>query len=161
METIEICGRKIPVVAQRHARLRHLLKAEDFQAILGADYSREAYRVLGVLIPALPDAVPEHEWEGFASREAMDADDYDEAHDTSPTPAEIIAAFEMAVKVNGGGRLGKIVELVQAGQGLAKLNAEAMAGSTTPGSPGSPGANGESPSTSTGPSSPVSIESAD
>lgn len=149
METVKIGDHVLPVVPQRHARLRHLLSPEDFQAILTKDYARETYRVLGILIPALPERIPQWEWEGYASEEAMANDEYVEDLDKGPTTADIVNAFETALKVSGAGRLGKIIELVQMGQKLGDQAAVARAQTTqtvtpTPPSPVSPGANGES-----------------
>lgn len=154
MELLDICGRKIPVVAQKHARLRHRLKAEDFQRIASKDYSTESYRVLSVLIPALlpennPNGIPEWEWDGFVTRDAWerwkdgDENAYDEKKDPSPTTAEIVDAFERALMVSGANRLGKILGLVQSGATL-------VGAQQTVSSPALPGENGASPSTSTG-----------
>jgi hypothetical protein len=146
METVKIGEHVLPVVPQRHARLRHRLSADDFQAILTKDYGRETYRVLGILIPALPERIPEWEWEGYASEEAMVNDEYVEDLDKGPTTADIVNAFETALRVSGAGRLGKIIELVQMGQRLGDQAAVARAQTTTvtPPSPVSPGENGES-----------------
>ena len=115
METATIGEHRLPVVPQRHARLKHKLSPEDFTRLMSQDYGRESYRVLSILIPALPEQIPLYEWEGFASEEAMEADDYDEALDKSPTTAEIIDAFETAFLVSGAGKMGKIVDLIQTG----------------------------------------------
>ena len=115
METVNIGDHTLPVVPQRHARLKHNLSSEDFEKLMSRDYGSESYRVLGILIPALPETIPLYEWEGFASEEAMQNDDYDEAADKSPTTFEIINAFEVAFNVSGAGRMGKIVDLIQTG----------------------------------------------
>lgn len=122
METLNICGRIIPVVPQRHARLRHLLKPGDLQQVLSKQYSQESYRILSILIPKLSEMIPEHEWEGYVSQEARGNDEYDELLDKSPTTLEIVEAFEKAFQVGGGGRLGKIMGLVEAGGSL--INAQ-------------------------------------
>jgi hypothetical protein len=116
-----------------------MLSAEDFEKVLSGEYSSESYRVLSVLIPELPKAIPLYEWEGYADQEAMDNDQYEEEADRSPTTAEIVDAFETAIMVSGADRLGKIVNLVQMGvEGQAAMSA------ATPSSPDSPGSNGES-----------------
>lgn len=159
MEIVELCGRKLPVVPQKHARLRHHLTQEDFQKILSAEYSHESYRVLCVLIPAMDpnsklnkesgEGIHEWVWDGFQTQEGWeryrggDRDAYDEDADLSPTPDEIVAAFSTSLNVNGVGRLGKIVGLIQAG---AKLVGDQQ----TPTSPASPGMNGVLASTPTG-----------
>lgn len=149
-DTVRIGDHVIPVVAQRHARLRRLLSAEDFEKIMSADYASESYRVLSILIPELPRAIPLWEWEGYGSQDAMDRDEYVEDADQSPTTAEIVDAFETALMVSGADRLGKIVNLVQAG-----VESQKAMSAQTPSLPDSPGSNGESASTSTGASSPT------
>jgi hypothetical protein len=147
-EFIQLCGHNLPVVAQRHARLRHHLTGEDFNKVLSKDYSTEAYRVLSILIPALPDAIPEYVWEGFGTQEAWESymrgnrDEYNEDNDNSPTPDDIAAAFEKALNVNGANRLGKLLTVINSGATLVAQQ--------TPTSSGSPGENGVSQQTSTG-----------
>lgn len=148
-EFIELCGTRLPVVPQKHARLRHLLSGEDLQKVMSADYAHETYRILGILIPALPPAVPEYKWEGFSSQEAYDRykqgerDAYVESEDNSPTTADIVSAFEKALMVSGADRLGKILNLVTSGSNL-------VGAQQTGNSPASPGENGASRSESTG-----------
>lgn len=153
MELLAICNRQIPVVPQKHARLRHLLKEEDFQKVMSKDYASESYRVLSVLIPALlpannPNGIPEWEWDGYTTRDAWEAakngeDTYDEENDPSPTTAEMVAAFELALMVSGASRLGKVLTLVQSGATL-------VGAQRTGNSLQSLGSSGESPSNSTG-----------
>lgn len=149
--TVRLGGRVLPVVPQKHARLRHHLTAEDFGQIMSGDYGHHSYRVLCVLIPALKN-MPEHEWEGFHSEEDWlayqegDRSRYNEEDDPSPTTDEIIAAFETSLNVSGAGRLGKLVKLITAAGNVA----EASGVRPTPLSSESPGSIGESPSTSSG-----------
>jgi len=163
MELVIVGARSIPVVAQKHARLRHHLNQDDFQKVFSKDYGHESYRVLSVLVPAIPLGVrdldnpekfavppmPEYEWEGFVSQEAWDRyqagdrDAYDEDADNSPTGAEIVALFEMALMVNGANRLGNLLSLVRSGATLVEAR-------STGSLPGSPGENGASASTSSG-----------
>lgn len=169
MELVSVGGRRIPVVAQKHARLRHYLSSEDFQKVLSRDYGHESYRILCILIPAIPNGVPnldnpniytveplpEWEWEGFASEEHWqaykrgDRDAYDDAHDRSPTGAEIVDLFEKALMVNGADRLGNLLSLVKSGASLVEAQ-------STGNLPGSLGGNGASASTSSGTSAPTS-----
>lgn len=152
METVVISGQRIPVVPQRHARLRNFLKGNDVQKVLTGNYGHESYKVLSVLIPALPAAIPEYQWEGFSSEGAWQRwkegaeDAYVESEDSSPTGAEIVDAFEKALMVNGADRLGKLLNLVQSGATL--VGAQQTASSLE-----SPGTNGASVSESTGQSS--------
>lgn len=112
MDTITLGDHKsIPVVPQRHARLRRHLTGEMLQRLMTKDYSTEAYRTLCVLVPAVQN-IPLWEWEGYGSQEAMENDNYEENLDRSPTTAEIVNAFEVALMVSGAGRLGKIIDLV-------------------------------------------------
>lgn len=127
----------IPVVPQRHARLRNLLKSGDLEKLATANYGPEAYRLLSALIPALPSHLPLWEWEGYGSQEAMDNDDYVDELDKSPTTAQIVDAFEAIVQVNGGDRLGKLLGLVTTVQGLNSTE------TPTPSSQPSSGATGE------------------
>lgn len=154
METVKIGGRTIPVVPQRHARLRRKLSMDDFQRIMSKDYSQEAYRVLGILIPELPNVIPEHEWDGFASRSDWEhwretgednrsEEEADKEDDLSPTTAEVVNAFEKAFMVSGAGRMGKIVDLVLAGRNMSQGQVPTTS-SQTPDSPGSLGASGAS-----------------
>lgn len=159
----------IPVVPQKHARLRHYLGTEDFQKVLSANYGHETYRILSIIVPAIPHGVrdlsdpnkfsvppfPEWEWEGFSSQESWDAykagdrDAYDEDSDHSPTGAEIVDLFEKALMVNGANRLGNLLTLVRSGATLVEAQ-------STGNSPASPGGNGASASTSSGTSAPTS-----
>jgi len=122
METAKIGEHTLPVVPQRHAYLKHKLSPEDFTRLMSQDYGVESYRVLSILIPELPNQIPVWEWEGYASQEAMDAGEYDEALDKSPTTAEIIDAFETAFIVSGAGKMGKIIDLIQTGVEAQALN---------------------------------------
>lgn len=154
--TVLIQGKPVVVVPQRHARLRRKLSGEDFARIMTADYGHEAYRVLGVLIPQLHKVIPEHEWEGFASKEDWEHwrntgedtrpdEQADKEDELSPTTDEIVLLFDTAFKVSGAQRLGKLFDLAQ----MAGMNANSGPqlnenASPTPVSPGLPGGNGES-----------------
>lgn len=134
MDTVTLGDyRNIPVVPQRHAKLRRHLTGEMIQRLMTKDYSTEAYRTLCVLIPAIDPSskqnqaaggggIPLWEWEGYVSEEAMQNDDYDEDADCSPTTAEIVQAFETALMVSGANRLGNIISLVQSGATLIQAN---------------------------------------
>ena len=171
MELVAVGKRMIPVVAQKHARLRHHLNQDDFQKVFSKDYGHETYRILSVLVPAIPLGVrnlddpekysvppfPEWEWEGFGSEDAWEAYKqgdraaYNEDADNSPTGAEIVDLFEKALMVNGANRLGNLLSLVRSGATLVEAQ-------STGNLPASPGANGESASTSSGIPAPTSTE---
>lgn len=148
-ETITLGKYTFPVVPQKHARLRNRLSADDFQKVMSAEYASESYRILCVLIPAMDPmsrhnqaheapGMPLWEWEGYNSLEAMQAGEYDEDNDPSPTTSEIVNAFETSLMVSGAGRLGKIVDLVSAAGSLTKSTQ-----TPTPLSPASLGNGGE------------------
>ena len=60
-----------------------------------------AYELLSLFIPALPEKMPEWEWHGYASREAMErGEDSDEAMDRAPNHAQIVAAAEAVFAVH-------------------------------------------------------------
>ena len=161
----------IPVVAQKHARLRHYLSQEDFQKVLSKDYGHESYRILSILVPAIPNGIknidnpsiytckplPEWEWEGFSSEEswkkynAGDRDAYDENSDHSPTGAEIVDLFEKALMVDEANRLGNLLTLVRSGATLVEAR-------SMDNSPGLPGENGVSASMTSGTSAPTSSQ---
>jgi hypothetical protein len=161
-EVVKLGNHVLPVVPQKHARLRHKLSAADFQAIMSGNYGHETYRVLGVLIPALHEHVPEWEYEGYASEEAWKAGEYSEEGDNGPLTSEIVDAFEVALKVSGAGRLGKILDLVQMGQkAIQAQQAQQTSEQLTPTSPDLLGNNGDSTSTPTGTPVPTSTERTD
>ena len=115
----------VPVPAQKHAYLRRKLGKDGIGKLLSGNlslesYGHDAYQLLAILIPAYTKAVPEYEFEGYASREAMEADEYDEEQDKSPTFDEILGALEVAIKANGGERLGKLLALVESVQDLSR-----------------------------------------
>lgn len=69
------------------------------------------YNLLQVFIP---DIMPEHEFEGFPTREAMEADEYDEDYDHSPTSPEIDDALTKAWQLNAGA-LNRLKNLISPG----------------------------------------------
>jgi hypothetical protein len=151
METVAICGKRVPVVPQRHARLRRRLSAADFQAIMTRNYGHESYRILGVLVPDLHKLVSEAEWEGFENEEEWrhwkdtgedprpDEQADHEADNIGPTTSEIADLFETAFKVSGAGRLGKLVDLLL----MAQKQVNPTQNSQMAASPVSLGASGE------------------
>jgi len=98
----------------------------DMNDLIGM-LGRRAYHVLKVFIPSL---MPEYEFMGYPSQEKMDAGEYDEAHDKSPDPGQVIDAFEAAAKVNRIDlvkHLGKLIgpELIRAWlAGILRQNLE-------------------------------------
>lgn len=140
-EIITLGGHKaIPVVPQKHARLRNRLSAEDFASIMGKNYAAESYRLLSILIPEVPKRIPLWEYEGYGSQEHMDRGEYVDDLDNSPTTAEIVNAFEKALMVSGAGRLGKIIDLVGTVTNLTTVTTQTP--TPTQPSPDSPGDTG-------------------
>lgn len=105
----------IPCVAQRHAYLENRLgrffesltkldtdglTGDDIGNSLAKMFGEQTYEALCVFLPALSKRMPRWEFAGYASADAMLAGDYDDEADKSPTFPQIVAAFEMAVKVN-------------------------------------------------------------
>lgn len=153
----------LPVYAQRHAYLQNRLGRfidrlvdEGVEAGNVLDIVQSsAYELLVVLIPNLDKRVPEWEFKGYGSREAMDAGEYDEQTDRSPTVPEIRTAFEVAAKVNSFDVLKAVWKVVDP-QLLRGLVTEQIAEAISPTSPTLPSENGAStstPSTTTGPTS--------
>jgi hypothetical protein len=149
-EFVKLAGHLLPVPPQPHARLRHHLSADDFQRVMGAEYSAHTYRILSVFIPELPRQIPEYVWEGMPDQETLDryraGDEIvydDEAAGKSPDFDQIANAFEVAVKVNGGDRVGKLLGLISTVSRLGDTGRAAMeTQQTTPLSPVMPGVNG-------------------
>lgn len=117
--TIQLGDHSYSVVPQRLGRLQHELGqafttlGQDTDAVAAAsarnDLTGSAWRLLRVFIPGL---MPEHEFVGFASEEALDTGTYDPAADRSPTAAEIEGAFRVALSVNRidlAKHLGKVI----------------------------------------------------
>jgi hypothetical protein len=169
MGAVRLGNKHLPVVPQKHAKLRRYLSYGDFQAILSKDYSEKAYHLLCILIPAMDpkinknvvegNAIEEWEFDGFPTEELWqryksgDLDAYDEDVDPGPTTDEIAIAFETALKVNGAGRLGKIVTLVQAATRVVEMEEQGQDFSSM-----LPGSSGESPSTTSGTNPPTSTQ---
>lgn len=160
MGVIRLGRWELPVVPQKHARLRRYISEDELRQVLSADYGPKSYRLLCIVVPAMdpnnPKAedkfkIQEWEFDGFATEEAWnrykegDKDAYDEDSDPGPTSEEIAIAFETAVRVNGTGRLGKLMSLIQAGSKVAELEKEDRDLSFM-----LPGNSGESDSTNSG-----------
>lgn len=171
-KTIQLGEQLFPVVPQKHARLRHRLKGQDFQKLLtGAfkgEYSEDAYKIICILIPSVDPntkqnratggGMPFWQFDGFPTEELWkayqsgDEDAYDEDNDPSPTTKQIVDAIMSALQVSGGDTLGKIV-------GLAETSARLQLRQETPALPEQPGNTGGSPSTNTGTNPPTSTPS--
>ena len=149
----------LPVVPQRHAYLVHRLgkfinglsstdqelTGENIAGFLGG----HTYEALCVLIPALGKRMPEYEFQGYASKAAMDEQHYDPEQDKSPTFAEIVAAFDVAARVNRFDLVKHLWGLVDPTR-LRRMIAVRMDQEVLKTSPSSPRVNGASPPTPSG-----------
>jgi hypothetical protein len=158
----------VPVYAQRHAYLANRLgrfidtlleRVGDLDASgLIAAMQQSSYELLCVVIPNLGQRLPEYEFRGFGSREAMDADESDENVDRSPTLPEIRTAFEVASKVNSFDVLRHLWGVVDPSLLRGIVNAQ-VAEAISQTSPNSHSGNGASVSTSSGMTGPTSTAS--
>lgn len=162
-KTVAFSDGPLVVCAQKQARILRLLpKVLDGEGLGHLDtddmggvvvgLGERVYDVLEVLVPdGLP---PRWKYHGFASAGAMDADDYDPAHDQSPTLPQTIAVFHAAYEVNGlaalSEQLGKLlgVELAEAIRQLVAAQISQLMASQT--SASWPPASGESTPVSSG-----------
>jgi hypothetical protein len=134
--------------------LQGLMDSPDIGAGLVDLGRRRAYDALCLVVPQLSKRMAIWEFAGYASQEAMDAGDYDEAADRSPTWPQIVIAFEVAKRVNRFDFLDSIKTLVKGlydradptmvGQWVNLAMAEAASRTL----PSSPSMSGESASTS-------------
>jgi hypothetical protein len=151
---IQLGQHEVPVYPQRHAYLTNRLGR--FVDVLGSSWDGaggvddvvrllggSVYDVLCALIPNLGNKMPEYEFRGFGSREAMDEGVYDEREDKSPTLPEIIVAFETAARVNRFDVFKALKGLVDPKLLRAELSLKVSEALST-GSPSSPGTSGES-----------------
>lgn len=158
-EQVTLGGREYPVPAQRigylQAKLGGQLGELGNVVVTGdnplAALGGQAHAVLAIFIPTL---MPEHEFQGYATREAYEAGDYDPDRDSSPTAEEVSKAFEVVFRVNGdlGRRLGKVIRPEFLGRMIELQLAETASG----GSVSSQLPSGESESTSSGTKAPTS-----
>jgi len=160
----------VPVYAQRHAYLANRLgrfvddvleRVGDLDASgLVEAMQQSSYELLCVVIPNLSQRMPEYEFRGFGSREAMDEGIYEEEADRSPTLPEIRAAFEAASKVNSFDVVRHLWGVLDPSLLRGIVNAQ-VAEAISQTSPNSHSANGASASMSSGQTSPTSTPSED
>lgn len=149
-------------------KVRHAVTPDgvDPATLVGA-LGDDIYFVFETFIPNLSDRYPKHEFLGYASRDALDAEDYNEDADIvtgeqkslAPTFPQYLDAFNVIVEVNGGKRfldgLGKVLDL-EAMKAQFTLGAMDLMDQVSTGSPSLPGTNGTSQPTTSGPSDPTS-----
>lgn len=120
-------------VTKRLGRLRDAFQGAvdervglDKEQLLGG-LGKRVYYLFVTFIPNLPERMPEWEFWGYSSRDAFEADDFDEDRDGkgAATFPQWLDAFDAIVEVNGGKRfmdlLGKVfpAEILKAEMGLA------------------------------------------
>ena len=76
--------------------LSSALEGTSFDAVIGTSLER-AHGLLSVFIP---DLMPVHEFCGFSTQEAYEADEYHEASDHGPDLTQVRVAFDVCMKVN-------------------------------------------------------------
>jgi hypothetical protein len=160
----------IPVYAQRHAYLinrvgRFIRDLQQSAGDTGSDdllpyIQARSYELLCALMPNLEKRLPEYEYRGYSSREAMDAGDYDPEQDQSPTLPEIRRALTEASTVNGFDVLLHLRALVDPQLVKGWVSAQ-VAEAILQTSPSSPSANGASDSTTSTPKPPTSMPNTD
>lgn len=107
--TVTLAGKDVEVVAQPpmyvHRRLKLLAKTvsdldleNDLAAVLVAE---TGYKLVAAFVPDVLDKIALHEWLGYATAEAMAADELDESRPPHPpTFPELRATFRAVKQVN-------------------------------------------------------------
>lgn len=168
-------GVTVPVYEQRHAYIINRLGrwftglGSSLQGMAPGDIlsmaGSEAYGLVVAVIPTVEKRMSEWEFRGFASREAMEAGDYNPALDmTSPSIPEIKNAIRVGGEVVGldvfvhlKTALGQFVDPTVLRALVSEKLMEAV-DSVSMTSPSSPSETGDSPSTSSGMSPRTSTE---
>jgi hypothetical protein len=147
------------------------LTARSFEGLVHASEGK-LYDVLKVFIP---DLMPRYEFEGYGSEGHLDADEYVEEMDRSPSVPQITNAFRVAVQVNDLSWVKRLTGFfdskmlkAEANLALARMFREArdamegmdLSASGTS-SPSLPAGNGTSASTSSGTTDPTPSEPAE
>lgn len=104
--TVPVYAQSLPYLINRTKRFAGKLgkfadgetSMDDIVGLLGG----QTYQALCTVIPSLAKRMPEHQFLGYPSAEAMAAGDVDEeALKQAPTLPQIKAAFQVASRVNG------------------------------------------------------------
>lgn len=112
---VELGSHSYPIYPQRWGYLNNKVDKLGFAdaVVEGSPVEWLGERVYDVLAMFIPKLMPLWEFRGFGSQEAMDAGEYDEALDKSPDWPQIVAAVELAMRVNRFDlfkNLGKVVD---------------------------------------------------
>lgn len=157
---------EVPVVSQKIGYLSNklgdqlgdVMTSTVGEGSTGQVLGSQAYNVLIVMIPKLKKLMPEYEFLGFGSKEALDAGEWVEEDDHSPTVEEIIDAFKAVSKVHGGDLFKSLKDLM--GPTLVEKWMATGSVALLRRLPSSQPTNGGSPSTSSGTTPPTSSENA-
>jgi hypothetical protein len=112
-------------------------------------------KLYGAMRVFIPDIMPEWEFHGYATKEAMDEDKYEPQYDKSPSPTQVRRALTAASEVNEIDllrHLGKLIGPDLIRSWLAGAMADSMEASLSKSQP----TNGDSPGTSSLTSVPTS-----
>jgi hypothetical protein len=102
--TVQLGDVEYVVRPQRIGYLVAKLSLGDVVAVQQGE-SRSVYRFVSVLVPDYGKRVAEHEFFGYASKDAYETGDYDEEKDASPYPDQVTEVLEKIVLVSGGERI--------------------------------------------------------
>lgn len=178
-QKITLGDHEYKVVAQPIGWLTSALSPASLQELLQeqtgveglAQVPAQAYGVLRVFIPGL---MPLHEFLGYRSQDALEANEYERDADRSPTGPQIIDAFKVASKANGGDVLRHLkaivapemiqkfvtLQVAKMAEGAAEEESSTIPSATSEPSPNSPPTSGESVPTSSGATPPTATPSA-
>jgi hypothetical protein len=147
--TVPVYAQSLPYLLNRTRRfgagLMELseLKEPDVEDLVGM-LGGQVYGALCAVIPALEKRMPEHQFLGFASKEAQVAGDVDEdALKNAPTLPQIKEAFAVATEVNGLNVFQWLIDKLDPQMLRAFLNAR-VAEALSTSSPNSPQQSGDS-----------------
>lgn len=127
----------------------------------------QAYEAMCLMVPKLAKRMPLYEFAGYQSQEAMDAGDYDDEADKSPTFPECVHAYEVFVRVNRFDVFKGAVAMVKDlfGKADPKVIGQVMnlalaegASKLSPSSPHTNGTSASTSSTTTPPTTTVPVE---
>jgi hypothetical protein len=155
-------GREYTITPQRIGWIKHHL-GEAFKRLADMELSSENFvntlgdRAHAVLKVFIPDLMPEWEFLGYPTKEALEAGDYNPEYDKSPSPREVRRAFQVAAQINEFDLLKHLGKLIGPDTIRAYL-AERMADSMTSASASSSVTSGDTHSTSSGTEALTSVE---
>jgi hypothetical protein len=101
---------ELPLPKQRTAYIYNVvfrgLESGDLSAVeAGTASQTQFYKVACALCPMVESKIPEHEFMGYASGEAMKSGKYDQKADRSPYPDEMVELVQQFLLLHGGQRV--------------------------------------------------------